>query len=448
MNQNQESSTKNSNRKLKKSTTIITIAAIALLLVLGVGIFLFNSEKPKTPTNEPTTQVEQQKGPTTISNSSWADGIWLAGRDKSSVEQITIVPDQKVDGVAYWSYDGINMTIDAGAVTIFVNGNLKITGLVERMFADMTNLKSIQGLEYIDFSESKSLKGMFQNCAKLQSVDVSYMNLQKAENLSYMFDGCLELKNIKFNMDKIETATDATAMFQHCSTIQSITLPQLPNVTTMENMFKGTGQGSGGNTTLKTQFNTSKCTNFNGMFELSGFVNYDAVTNMDTTSMTTASRMFHSSTIEELDLSAWKTSNLKDTSNMFGYCAHVIKINTNGWDCSSLETTEAMFEQTTSLTDLTLNWKNINQLKNVSKMFKQCFALYELNLTCFNGLHFENANEMFSGNQWTEKIKCSGFTADDSTEMFRLCKVLKGAESFNKTKLTAEMANTNGYFVE
>lgn len=65
-----------------------------------------------------------------------------------------------------------------------------------KWFDNMPNLRTIQGLNYLNTSEVTNMAWMFSNCKYLTSIDVSQFNTAKVTNMSGMFYGCNHLQTI------------------------------------------------------------------------------------------------------------------------------------------------------------------------------------------------------------------------------------------------------------
>lgn len=432
---------------MKKKITIISIIILALLALIIVGILLFNKPNEKTPTPQTQTTQKQEQITGTVSEASWANGIWLNHIEKNNVTGISITQNPLDTATTNWTYDGITIASSGdGVITIHLKNKLIITGTVEKMFADMPELKSINGLELIDFSKSKNVQSLFQNCKKLEDVNFSFMDFSAAENTSYMFAGCESLTKIAFANEKLENVKTADSMFEDCYMLTEITVPYMPNVISAEKMFKNVGSSTNG-ATLTGKVDMPNCTNYNEMFKNTLFLDYSFVSSMNTSNMTTANGMFSTCGAEELNLSQWNVNKLTSAEKMFHNCAHLITINLNGWDCSNLQSCKEMFSKSTGTKEIILNWKNIENIKDVSFMFNETCSLKELDLTFFNNATFDNATQMFCCAEWLEKIKCTGFTASVADEMFKFCDMLKGNVEFNEAAIGVDMANTEGYFI-
>ena len=89
-----------------------------------------------------------------------------------------------------------------------------------RWFYNMTNLKSITGLNYLNTSEVTNMDDMFTNCKLLTSLDLSSFNTSKVVYMGWMFSGCTNLRTIYVG-DGWNTAavTSSSDMFWNCTSL-------------------------------------------------------------------------------------------------------------------------------------------------------------------------------------------------------------------------------------
>ena len=86
---------------------------------------------------------------------------------------------------------------------------------------------------------TKNLKGMFQNCKKLESFDLPDFSTSTVEIMWAMFKGCSGLKEINLNKFDTSQVTDMESMFEGCSNLTSLSLNfNTSKVQYMNKMFK------------------------------------------------------------------------------------------------------------------------------------------------------------------------------------------------------------------
>ena len=86
-----------------------------------------------------------------------------------------------------------------------------------KWFYECKNLASIEGLEYLNTSEVKSMNAMFYSCTKITTLNLSNFETSQVTDMSYMFGACNALTTIyvsdKFTIDNV---TSDTFMFIFC----------------------------------------------------------------------------------------------------------------------------------------------------------------------------------------------------------------------------------------
>ena len=88
-------------------------------------------------------------------------------------------------------------------------------------FYGCSNLASIEGLEYLNTSEVKSMNAMFYSCTKITTLNLSNFDTSQVTDMSYMFNACNALTTIhvsdKFTIDKV---TSDESMFGYCDKLK------------------------------------------------------------------------------------------------------------------------------------------------------------------------------------------------------------------------------------
>ena len=108
----------------------------------------------------------------------------------------------------------------------------------------MFNCKALKTflLENSTFSNSltKNMRGVFQNCSSLTSLDLTNFSTPKVEVMWDMFKGCSSLKTLTHKFDT-SNVVDMESMFEGCSSFASLNLNtfKTPKVHYMNKMFSG-----------------------------------------------------------------------------------------------------------------------------------------------------------------------------------------------------------------
>ena len=143
----------------------------------------------------------------------------------------------------YWkigdvTYQCTTVTFDESFSTV------QLENLFE-WFKGMSQLSTINGLEYLNTSAATSMKEMFAGCANLRTVDVTHFDTRNVESMKGMFSGCSSLTLVDVSNFKTSNVTDMSEMFAGCENLSSYSNSGLigldylntSNVTTMSKMF-------------------------------------------------------------------------------------------------------------------------------------------------------------------------------------------------------------------
>ena len=132
-------------------------------------------------------------------------------------------------------------------------------------FAEMTNLTSITGLNYLNTSEVTNMSSMFTGCSGLTSLDVSGFNTANVLYMGGMFYGCKNLTSLNVSNFNTANVTNMSDMFYNCSGVTSLDVSNwnTANVTSMYWMFWGC---SSLRSLDLSNFNTAKVEDMRFMF--------------------------------------------------------------------------------------------------------------------------------------------------------------------------------------
>ncbi|MBO7143160.1 MAG: BspA family leucine-rich repeat surface protein [Bacteroidales bacterium] len=218
-------------------------------------------------------------------------------------------------------------------------------------FSDFDNLTAITGLEYLNTSEVTNMCGMFHNCIRLATLDVTKFNTEKVTDMSGMFSGCFNLSSLDVDKFNTENVKNMWGMFQLCRSLTNIDISGFDthNVIDMRAMF----QNCSSVTRLDvSHFNTGEVEDMGWMFENCSSLTTLDLTNFNTEFVVRMENMFNGcSNLTDLDLSNFNTERVRGMKNMFSGCCKLstIKVgvlwNTNNLTIGSSD----MFKDCTSL---------------------------------------------------------------------------------------------------
>ena len=156
----------------------------------------------------------------------------------------------------------------------------------------MSRLASMEGLQYLNTSNVRSMSGMFWNCT-LTSIDLSNFNTSKVQDMDRMFYGS------KFNTLNLDNFSAASLYKADC----------------MCGACKATYISM-------ANFNTEKVTNMSLMFHLCTNLKRLNLAGLNTKNVTNMWRMFENCSAVEYILIGpdWQTDAVTNSYGMFGWC--------------------------------------------------------------------------------------------------------------------------------
>ena len=265
-------------------------------------------------------------------------------------------------------------------------------------FYKMENLTSIIGLNYLNTSMVRVMEGMFRECSKLTTLDLSSFNTENVRNMQFMFYKCSELTSLNLSSFNTSNVSTLSQMFFGCSKLTSLDL---------------------------SSFNTSK-------------LKYMAFLFNDCSSLTS------------LDLSSFDTSNVTDMTAMFANCSSLTSLDVSHFNTSKVTSMHAMFSECKNLSTLDVSNFNTSNVTSMQWMFRGCNNLITLDLRNFNTSNVTNMKGMFricsnlktiyAGYGW------STTSVTDSNDMFQNCTSLVGGAgtTYSSAHTNADYAHIDG----
>ena len=190
-----------------------------------------------------------------------------------------------------------------------------------KFFANLTKLKTITGLEYLNTEKVTDMSYMFFGCIALTSLDVTKFNTANVTNMGNMFKGCSALTSLDVTNFNTEKVTNMGNMFKGCSALTSLDVTNFntEKVTYMVYMFSGCSKL----TYLDaSKFNTVNVTNMGRMFSNCSALTSLDVTNFNTKKVTNMGRMFFECQALTTIYASSKfvTTQVSNSSDMFYNC--------------------------------------------------------------------------------------------------------------------------------
>ena len=293
---------------------------------------------------------------------------------------------------------------------------------LNNLFYNLSGITEINGLEYLNTSETKEMTNMFGGCSSLTTLDLSTFTTNNVVNMAGMFSGCSGLKELKIDGFVTNNVKSMTSMFSGCSALTDLDL---------------------------SNFNTENVTNMYGMFD-----GCSALTNLNLRSFNTGkvnymSDMFrYCSSLETLDLSSFETGSVSLMQNMFSFCNNLKHLDVSRFNTSNVEKMYYMFSGCSSLTTLDVSNFDTSKVTDMNSMFDGCSSLVELVFRKFKPLETAKTDRLFYSCNKLSTIYCDDtWSCTSSQDMFFGCTSLKGAIRYSQYKLNADYANpVTGYF--
>ena len=366
---------------------------------------------------------------TLAAGSSW----YKSSVNRNTITKITLMDSYTPTGTEaeHWNAD-VNNSGDITCyrtgteIVIAGNGTGKIRANADSsyMFNPFSKLTTIENLNFLDTSQVTNMSGMFYNCYRLTSLDVSEFNTSNVTSMSYMFAGyrLTSLDVSGFNTSKVTNMSD---MFAGCSWLTSLNVSSFDtsNVTSMGSMFEDCSEL----TSLDVSgFNTSKVTNMSYMFAGCSWLTSLNVSSFDTSNVTSMGSMFEGcSELTSLDASGFNTSNVTSMSSMFADCTGLTNLNVSSFDTSKVTSIGSMFYNCTGLTNIDVSGFDTSNVTSMSSMFYNCNRL----------------TTIYAGKKWNTDAVTS------SSNMFSGCTNLKGDIAYNSSYTDKKYAKTSGGYL-
>ena len=345
-------------------------------------------------------------------STSWAQQIYTEFVEETGT--LTYYYDTKMSsrsGITevYDQDDGIDIYTSYGndVLKAVIDPSMKDAPLTStcRMFADLSQMSSIQGLENLNTAKVTDMNGMFYNCTALKSLDLSSFNTAKVTDMSNMFYSCESLTSLDLNSFNTAKVTDMSLMFYGCQRLKSLDL---------------------------NSFNTAKVTDMSLMFYGCQRLTSLDLSSFNTANVTDMSYMFCScQSLTSLDLSSFNTANVTDMSNMFQACQWLTSLNLSSFNTAKVTNMRYMFNNCQSLTSLDISSFNTANVTHMARMFYNCTALKSLDLSSFNTANVTDMARMFYDCQNLTTIFCNDNCSTSSVlksseDMFKSCYALVG----------------------
>ena len=325
-----------------------------------------------------------------------------------------------------------------------------------KFFANLTKLKTITGLEYLNTEKVTNMSYMFFNCSSLTSLDVTHFNTAKVTNMNSMFECCSSLTSLDVTYFNTANVTGMNYMFYSCSALTTIYASDnfvTDKVEYSYNMFYDCTSLKG--TTLeyvasKTDHNYANCGTDGYFTPGCGYAEFDNATGTLTfrykgvkpegaydlnVGITDPGWRTHKNEIKKVVFDAsfanarptscyyWfyecknlvniegienlNTEKVTNMALMFASCSDLTSLDVTKFNTANVTTLMSMFSNCSSLKSLDVTNFDTRNVTNMFYMFNNCSGLTSLDVTKFNTAKVRNMYSMF--------MKCSGLKSLDVT---------------------------------
>ena len=328
-------------------------------------------------------------------------------------------------------------------------------------FYGMTNLTTITYISYLNTSEVTNMSGMFYDCQKLTTLNLSRFNTENVTDMSEMFRSCSGLTTLDVSSFHTANVTDMYQMFYHCTGLTSLDLSSFntANVYDMTSMFDGNsaltsiyvGSGwvtpndlqessgmfddcislvGGAGTTYDSNNTDFDYAHIDGSTSNPGYltaVPY-AVVSEDCTTLT-----FYNDGFNHLNDGIF--CYLNKTGQMPGWFSYRTGITEVVFDESFANarptSTYAWFYDMRNLTTFTgMENLNTSEVTNMAMTFASCISLTTLDLSNWNTAKVTDMSYMFNGSGYLTTVYVSDLWSiakvASSDDMFTFCGSIQG----------------------
>ena len=333
------------------------------------------------------------------------------------------------------------------------------TAKVTNMAGMFEYLSSATSINLSSFNTAKvtNMAGMFNGCSSLTSLDVSKFNTTNVVYMGYTLWSDLNMAVGLYDDFTSPANVNYGGMFKNCSKLTTLNLSNFntAKVTGMKDLFYGCSSLTTLN--LGNNFTTAKVTNMAYMFYFCSKLPSLNVSKFNTELVTDMDHMFaFCESLTTLNLSNFKTPKVTNMLGMFMECVKLTTLNVSNFNTSNVTTMNAgqsgsfyqgMFADCKALTSLNLSNFNTAKVTDMEYMFYNCNALTSLNISSFNTANVTSMSYMFGFCSALTNLNVSSFNTANVTSMwnmFRGCASLTGLNL--SSFVTSKLVNTGGMF--
>lgn len=263
-------------------------------------------------------------------------------------------------------------------------------------FYGMSNLTAFEGMDKLDMSGVISLASTFQNCSKLETLDLSsWGEMPMLVSMKSTFNGCSKLESIDFSgWGKMSDLADMTSAFYYCRSLKTLDLSswgEIPSLADMTSTFW-------------------YCT----ALEMISMDNWkvDSLASLDSTTFKNCT------VLETINISNWNAPLLTSLEGVFDSLTMLTTVNINGWIVPSLTSIDHLFYECSALTTLNMNRWDAPNLMSMSYVVQTCQGNVQrtVNISGWKVEKLTSLNDIFNNSHITT-VNMNGWYAPAMTKI-------------------------------
>ena len=343
-------------------------------------------------------------------------------------------------------------------------------------FKNQKFLTNIEGIEYLNTENVKTMNSMFTSCFTLKTVDVSHFNTQNLTNMYNMFASCTSLTTIDLSNFDTKKVTSMKQLFINCKNLTTIYASDKFVTTALladkdKDMFKDCTKLKGTiefnpNETGKTHANlegyfTRKVAEESYAVFKDGTLTFkhDGAKPADAYALNTGENApaWATDYKDQIKTVVFEASfaNARPTSCCSWFKNQKLLTKIEGIEnlnTENVKTMSSMFTSCFTLKTVDVSHFNTQNLTSMYNMFASCTSLTTIDLSNFDTKEVTTMTQLFINckNLTTiyasDKFVTTKLAAGKDKDMFKGCAKLKGTIEFDLNEIGKKHANLEGYF--
>jgi len=285
------------------------------------------------------------------------------------------------------------------------------------MFANMTALEEIEGLENLDTRTCLGFLHMFKGCGKIKSVQFGEHFQILTDNVYHMpqefFYDCKSLTQVDmtYPFRDLSNCTSLRSFFRGCASLEEVIVPESINTSNVRDMSAFFFQCRNLDIRFVEKFDTRNVTTMNNMFS---YVHCDStldLSNFNTSKVNSMYHMFYQAQINNLVMSSFSSESLTDVRGMFALSAIPSIEFGPSFNIRKVQSIASMFESSRSISSIDLSMFMPDSLNTCQKMFFDCRNLSDIVFgENFTPLDTCNVTQALDSIKFPATIKCNTAT--------------------------------------